>query len=346
MRARPLYIFALFVLACLPVGAEGPSVSRDLSPAAVDAVQRGLRWLAVAQNRDGSWLTDGETGRFPTAMTALGGLALLASGSTTYSGPYAIQVRRATEYLLRQADPQSGLIGGDEGGRPMFGHGYCLLFLAEVYGSESQSPLRARIEEVLRGGVRLSVSSQNELGGWFYQPDSDQDEGAVTITQMQGLRACANAGIPVPERAVLKARDYIRLGQNPDGGIAYRASIPGESRPGVTAAAVATLFASGIYEGDLVEGALAYARANVPLRAPAVAGGGHFYYSHLYLSQALYSVGDDAWRDYFRAIQEWLLEVQGPDGAWQGDYIGKTYGTAVALLILQLPENNLPLFQP
>ncbi len=186
-------------------------------------------------------------------MTSLAGLALLAEGNTCYSGPHAQSVRRAVEYLLQQADPESGLIGGYEGGRPMFGHGFAMLFLAQVYGTEGQEDLHRRIGAVLTRAIALTASSQSKLGGWYYTPDSPQDEGAVTVTQMQGLRACANAGLPVPAATVASAMDYIRKAANPDGGIAYRAGIPGESRPGITSAALAVMYAAGIYEGSLVD---------------------------------------------------------------------------------------------
>jgi len=255
-------------------------------------------------------LSDGSTGRYPVAMTALVGLALLANGSTPHSGPYAANVRRAVEYLLRQADPESGLIGGEPAGRPMFGHGFAMLFLAQVYGSEGQPALRRRIGEALSGAVGLTARSQSRLGGWFYTPDSTDDEGSVTITQMQGLRACANAGIAVPAETVERALAYIRSSANADGGISYRAAEPGRSRPGITCAAVATLYAGGAYEGALVESALRYARANVPLTAPSPAGGTHFFYSHLYLSQVMYFRGGQQWRDYFQGIRTWMLQCQ------------------------------------
>lgn len=44
------------------------------------AVDRGLQWLAARQNsRQGYW--SGNNGRYPTAMTALAGTALLCEGS-------------------------------------------------------------------------------------------------------------------------------------------------------------------------------------------------------------------------------------------------------------------------
>ena len=33
------------------------------------------------------------------------------------------------------------------------------------------------------------------------------------------------------------------------------------------------------------------------------------------------------------------------DGGWQGDQVGTTYGTAIALVVLQLPYDYVPIFQ-
>jgi hypothetical protein len=248
------------------------------------------------------------------------------------------------EYLLRRSDPETGLIGGGAG-RPMFGHGFAMLFLCQVYGSEGQTALRRRIRGALEAAVDLTARSQSALGGWYYTPGSPEDEGAVTVTQMQALRACANAGIPVPRQTVEAAMGYIRQSANPDGGIAYRAGVPGPSRPGITCAALATLYAAGLYEGPLVEGAYRYARAHVSQTAPRAGGGLHFFYSHLYLAQVVYFRGGAQWRDYFAELSAWLVQAQNADGSWDADVIGRTYGTAVALLVLQLPHNILPVLQ-
>jgi squalene cyclase len=347
VRLRRIAVCALLVFAGghaagrAGEGAEGVVLSPRLS----ESVEAGVAFLMGSQNPDGSWLTDGRTGRFPTAITALAGLALLANGNTTYSGPHAEAVHRAVEFLVGQADAATGLIGRADSARPMFGHGYAMLFLAEVYGSESEPALGARIGEALRGGVRLTAGSQGEAGGWYYDPGSDEDEGAVTVTQLQGLRACADAGIPVPAETVERALAYVRSSARADGGIAYRADGLGDSRPGITCAAVATMYAAGLYDDDMTARALAFAVANTPRAAPNPAGGAHFLYSHLYLSQVLYFQGGAAWRGYFDEVSEWLLEAQHEDGHWDGDYIGKAYGTAVALLVLQLPYNSLPVLQ-
>jgi len=325
--------------------AAGPSGPRDLPPDAERAIRAGVGFLIGTQAADGSWLSDGASGRYPVAITSLCGLALLSNGSTCAGGPHAAAVRAAVEYVLRNSDAETGLIGEQDPGRPMFGHGFAMLFLAEVYGSTGQGALERRVRDTLTGAIALTARSQSAVGGWYYTPDSTLDEGAVTVTQMQGLRACANAGLPVPAETVARALGYIRLSARPDGGIAYRAHESEDSRAGVTCAALAVLLAGGLYEDPLIDGALAYARRNVPSAGRTPAGGTHFFYSHMYLSQVMYFRGGPQWRDYFAGIRTWLVGAQAADGSWQGEYIGRAYGTAAALLILQLPYNHLPVLQ-
>jgi hypothetical protein len=39
-----------------------------------------------------------------------------------------------------------------------------------------------------------------------------------------------------------------------------------------------------------------------------------------------------------------LIARQGPDGPWTSAY-GSEYATAMGLIVLQMPENQLPIFQ-
>src|SRR5690606_2128368 len=91
---------------------DGPPPSAnppEVSPAVRAAIDRGLAYLAATQNQDGSWRTRGSTGSYPTAMTALAGLALVGGGSTPTRGPHARQVSAALTYLLKGAR-RDGLI--------------------------------------------------------------------------------------------------------------------------------------------------------------------------------------------------------------------------------------------
>ena len=105
------------------------------------------------------------------------------------------------------------------------------------------------------------------------------------------------------------------------------------------------MYAAGLYQDKLVADGLDYAKRTVSTRAPTLAGGAHFFYTHMYLSQVLYFRGGADWSDYFSGLRNWLVEAQREDGSWNGDNLGTAYGTCIAVLILQLPLNNMPVYQ-
>ncbi len=320
-----------------------PERPAEITPAIEESVERGLRYLADNQNPDGSWRSGGPAGAYPTAMTALAGLALLASGSTPTTGPYAPQVSRALTSILAAARADGLIARLEEESHCMHGHGFAMLFLAECYGMEEDPRRQAEIRVALQRGVELTARSQSVLGGWLYTPDSQGDEGSVTVTQVQALRAARNAGIAVPKKVIDEAMAYLDRSTNPDGGIRYQARGGGGSRPPLTAAAVVCWFNAGIYEDPRVTRALELVERTLSPREAT--GVGHYFYAHLYAAQAWFLHSDEEWVPYFRAMSRQLLQLQASNGAWQGDSVGPTYGTAIALLILQLPYKHLPIMQ-
>ena len=101
------------------------------------AVRDGLDYLARTQGGDGGWHDAGGQA-YPVAVSSLAGMAFLAGGNTPTRGHYAQQVKQVTEYLL-SCSTDNGLLTGpnQENGRPMHGHGFALMYLASVYGMES-----------------------------------------------------------------------------------------------------------------------------------------------------------------------------------------------------------------
>jgi hypothetical protein len=51
------------------------------------------------------------------------------------------------------------------------------------------------------------------------------------------------------------------------------------------------------------------------------------------------------WNRLTNGQRDELVKQQNADGSWQGDFAGHVYGTAIALLTLQLPYQYLPIFQ-
>jgi hypothetical protein len=332
-------------LAAPCAGAVEEVMPKHITPETLKAVRAGLEFLAKSQESDGSWTND-EGGRaYPVAMTALAGTAILANGNTPTRGRYAPQLEKATEFLLG-CSTNTGLITGptQENNMPMHGHGFALMYLACVYGSETKPALRQRTKEAIDKAVKLTSEGQSVDGGWTYTPGGG-DEGSVTVTQVQALRATHNAGLSVPRGTITQAVNYIERCSTPEGGICYSLSNRGGARIAISAAAVATLYNAGQYDAPVANRCLEYVWRHFKDNK-SWQHGGHDFYCQLYASQAFYMAGDKYWDNYFPAARDQLIAMQDKsDGSWQGDGIGKVYGTAIALIILQLPYKYLPVYQ-
>jgi Prenyltransferase and squalene oxidase repeat len=340
---------AVLIALALPAPALSAQGVPDILPHGVTketyvAIQSGLQYLARNQSQEGAWRNAGGHGSYPTAMTGLAGMALVASGSTPTRGKYWQEVRQSMGYLLKVADSQTGVITEmATENRNMYGHGFATLYLASVYGMEEDVVRQERLHGVLTRAVRLIERAQSPAGGWIYTPDSGGDEGSVTVTQVQALRACRMAGIVVDRRTIDRAVDYIKKCQNPDGGISYSLGSRGASRPAISAAGVAVLYNAGFYDDQpFVDKALKYVMRHIN---PTSDTTGHHFYTQLYFSQALYQRGGKDWDDYIAKMGSWLVRQQRKDGSWEGDGVGPVYGTAIALIILQLPYALAPIYQ-
>lgn len=341
---KPTAKRSLFVAIFFAAAWSG-AASAAVKEADVDRViGRGLEWLANHQSRLGHWTANNN--EYPTAMTALAGMALLGEGSTTVQGKYAPNIRRAVDYLVGRSR-QNGLIGASDDNRYTYGHGFSMLFLSQVLGEEEDVDRRERLVDVLTRAVQFTGQAQTKGGGWGYVSAKDGggfDEGSTTITQVQGLRGCRNAGIPVPKEILDKAIDYIKKCTGPDGGVRYNlAGAGGGGRPPITAAAIACLFNAGDYDDEFVPKILMYCRRNLS----DVSGNsfGHWHYAHYYYAQVLYREGGKEWETYRDKLFERIVAEAGADGGWNQGYIGTVYTTAMNLTILQLPKGALPIYQ-
>jgi len=335
-----LVVLLLAAAAARPVGAAA------LDERVEAAVTKGLDWLVRRQSRRGSWSAN--DGRYPTAMTALAGTAMLLEGSTTTQGRYADPIRQAVDYLVSRARV-NGLVGDPKSDdRYTYGHGFSMLFLSQVLGEEEDERRREELVRVLTKAVEFSGRAQTADGGWGYVSAKDGnnfDEGSTTITQVQGLRGCRNAGVPVPREIIDKAIAYIHKCTMPDGGVQY-SSKGGGGRPAISAAAIACLFNAGEYDDTHVPRMLGYAEKH--LGNIGNNGFGHWHYAHFYYAQVMYREGGRKWEAYRGQMEKRLLAEGQADGDllfWPQGYIGPVYTTATNLTILQLENGTLPIYQ-
>ena len=333
----------------VPTPAEQPHQSaankpaeNEITPELDSHVTSGLAALARTQKADGSF-GEPQLGR-TVAITSIACLALMADGNAPDRGPYGEQVKKGLEYVLQNCT-ESGLVAAPMANTPMYGHGFATLFLGEVYGMTGGdgSPLDTKVYEALKTAVRLIESTQNEEGGWRYNPFPFDADVSVTICQIMALRSARNAGLEVNKDVVDKAVEYVRSCQNPDGGFRYQ-SIMGASAWPRTAAGVASLYYAGIYEDRAIDGGLKYLRSYaMPGRENSQPA--HYFYGHYYAVQAMFLAGGAPWEEWWPRIRDELIKAQRPDGLWSESPNGDEYGSAMALIILQMPKRYLPIFQ-
>jgi hypothetical protein len=363
MRA-PLHLFIL-VLAFL----AGTSLARgeEIDPKYRDSINKGLTYLVKSQHSDGHWEASG--GAYPTTMTALAGMAFLMEGSTIRDGKYSEKIRKATDWFMERSQ-RTGLLGNPsnptESSRYMYGHGYGMLFLATVYGEEEDGDRRRKLERILTKAVEFAGNAQTNRGGWGYVSAADGngfDEGSVTITQMQGLRAARNAGIVVPKKIIDRAHDYLKKCTTPRGGVIYSLAhgqaFNGAERPTLTASAIACMFSAGEYNSEIGKKWLKYCQQTIPIDKSGRDSFGHWEYTHYYYAQSIYILGEKGydrlfpgdkgekltWSKYRSIIFDYILSRQSSDGSWNMSGIGPVYSTACCLTILQLDNGTLPIYQ-
>ena len=119
-----------------------------------------------------------------------------------------------------------------------------------------------------------------------------------------------------------------------------------------TAAGVVALYSAGVYKGEAVQKGLDYLMRNCrpgnmaqhPFRHDFRDIQLHYYYGHYYAAQAMWIRGGDDWLQWYPAIRDELVQKRSAQGCWT-DSIGNEYATSMALIILQMPNNYLPILQ-
>ncbi|MGA2031542.1 MAG: prenyltransferase/squalene oxidase repeat-containing protein [Thermoguttaceae bacterium] len=340
MSAAICGVLLLLLAATASAAEKNPekSAAEMVTPAAQRAIDKALAWLATQQNSDGTF----GSGAYRTNVGICGlcGMAFMSGGSTPGRGPYGVQVARTVDYLLANAQPSGYIIepAATTHG-PMYHHGFATLFLAECYGMSPRPELR----EKLAKAVKLIVNAQNKQGGWRYEPRPNEADISVTVCEVMALRAAHNAGIFVPNETVERAVDYVKRCQNADGGFSYMLNADMRSEFPRSAAALVALYSAGIYKGPEINKGLDYLMQFLPV-AGMTRNQTYYEYGHYYAVQAMWQAGGDRWQRWYPAIRDELITRQQADGSWPAVY-GADYATAMCTIVLEMPENQLPIFQ-
>lgn len=330
------------ILLCCSLVAVMPSPAQEAAGPLITAelragVERGLAFLAKHQNRDGSFGVSVRDRGSHLGVTAIAGMAFLAGGHLPGRRVHGDASRRCLQAILSAQHARSGLIVNERTiSRPMYSHAFATLYLAQVHGMAGDSDLGPP----LRRAVDAIVAAQGTQGGWRYTSPASSADLSVTACQVSALRAARNAGVGVPGVVIDRALAYVLRCRNPDGSFRYQDDW-GHASPHLTAAAITCLQQLGEARRPEVQAAFRWLAPYFPAGQRRLPG--HVLYGQFYMLQAAYQDGPERFRAWYPRFRDRFLKAQRKDGAFDAPAIGELYGSAMALLLLQLPYHFLPM---
>jgi len=259
----------------------------------------------------------------------------MSQGHLPGQGKFGPEVAKGVKNLLAGARDDGYLVG--PGGGNMYSHGMAALALSQVWGMTGDE----EVKKTLKKSIDLIVKTQNHEGGWRYEPQPTGADISVTIMMVMALRGAKDSGLNVPKETMEKALEYIKKCHDPrSGGYRYQ---PGGGPAGYarTAAGVCVQQLCGKYEEKEKEGALKYMDQVGDDRS-------HYWYGAYYAAHAMHQVGGKVWEEYYGRMKKNLLAIQNSNGSWKDSResgVGPAYQTAIAVLILSVPTDYLPIYQ-
>ena len=339
---------------------SGVAQQHGATPESEKAVQIALHWLANNQADDGRWdpnehgagrelIVQGRNrlnagSKADSGITGLALLAFLAGGHTHQNGPYAENMRRGLEYLLRIQAADGNLGGNGQAFEFMYCHAMAACALSEAYGM-THDP---RLEKPVRRAIGYTIAAQDSRGGgWRYRPGDPGDTSQLGW-QLMALKSAELAGIPMPPSTRSGIIRFLRsVSSGKQGGLAsYR---PGEapSRSMSAEALVCWQFLGLPREHPACNETGDFLLTELP--GSGMANDYYWYYATI----AMYQLQGDYWQRWNEALQTTLLGRQVKDGplagSWNtdtlwGGYGGRVYTTAIATLALEVYYRFLPLY--
>lgn len=349
-------------LPAAPVGAQADEEPPPIEPQQVRAaVDAGLKWLAQQQIQSGEEAGGWSAGSYPVAVTSLAGLAFLAHGHLPTDPEYG-HVVRAAMANVRQAQTSDGYLGAR--GRSMYIHAIATLFGLSYLGMAEDIQAEPELAQWVRRATNLTQQAQQvpkrsfEAGGWRYQPQAMDSDVSVTSWQLLSLHAARQCGYAIDPKAFPEGLRYVNSAwiEDEDGNVGFvyhpSVSVP-EPEAGVTGAALGVLRLLNQPRDPRETQALKYLDGFPPVWRGTKQNKGYFFFVSFYKSLGYFQQGDAAWREFRPRIQRVLLDHQAGDGHWpfpdnskdEVTRTGHAYSTAMALLILGIENQYLPMYQ-
>lgn len=321
--------------------------------ASESAVERGLKWLADHQDKDGHWSlnafhTGGQcNGRCSrqgmasdTAGTGFGLLPFLGAGYTHQSGKYKKTVKEGLDWLIDD-QTKEGTFQHCAGGT-LYAHGIASIALCEAYAMTKDPKLKRPAQR----SIDFIVKAQHDGGGWRYQPGMAGDT-SVTGWQVIALRSAQQGGLQFPKSVMTKVSKYLDSAQtDPKGGGYGYTPGGGGSDAMVAEGLLCRIYTSWNSKRPGLEAGVQYLTSHPPVR-----GGEHYYW--YYATQVVHHYGGKPWQEWNPVMRDLLIDSQSKDGHESGSWApgrghdgagGRIYATSLALLTLEVYYRHKRMF--
>jgi uncharacterized membrane protein len=339
------------------------------------AIRKGLDYLVTSQGDAGGW--DTMNYGSPVALASFGLRAFLdyqALGETQY----AESLQKSVQFLKdnchdpgiyqpgHEQDYWGGLIHNDkydpvEPSVRLYSHGAATLALIDYYWATKDEEVLMLIQNAVDLIFRAQHTeyrpaslggpvSQGEwhYGGWRYTPDHSSADMSLTGWQVLALVSAKEIGFNFPNSSLEAAKVFINNCFNADGAVSYT---PGGAKASdLTAIAVFCLLLMGenVTTNPNIQLGLDFLRDRAPFWE-VEPDPGHVYmpfYYWYYATQVWYQIGEEDWIWWNSSVTDMLIQWQNDDGSWdanqfEGDYLGKDFTTALAILILQISRRGV-----
>lgn len=340
-------------------------------PASQEEVRKALRnalnYLVTAQTEDG--FLSGEYGQ-NAGMVSLALMALV--GAECVEENYDPAVSKLKNFILSQYhspaqyQPETvdwmfygGMIGNQD---LMYSHAISTLALTEILVETGDYSLEPIIDNALQLILRTQNTSHkpellngpipessSTFGGWRYQPDTKDGDLSVSGWQILAVKACENAGFPVPEWSKQCAARFVRNCYNDKkGAFNYQ---PGKDGIGCgrTAIGALSLQICGFPDDPLIQPSIDFMFDNPPVWEVEQPGPGWPFYYWYYGTRVMMNRGGEELRIWKSWMCRLLVDNQSLDGSWdlsQEEHrrTSRCYTASLGALMLELCCGHIPIY--
>ena len=347
MHFRRGIVAALFVATL----SSQAGVQDPVSPKAKESVDKAVRWLLGAQNRDGSW-GDNPGSQGEVGNTCIATLALMSTGSSATRGVHWRPIRRALEWLqgrVRGYGASSAHLDSHTLIQRKLGQNIDLYLVTLLHSQVAGQGIdvfddQQMLSELQQATNRIA-SLQQSNGAW----ETSYEPMLTTITAWLALRQAADAGVAIQHASPQKVLRYLKEDCLERGTGIFREAKWGRKMRFVTqAGGLRVFYAMG--EGESADG-MAATKVVTSMRFDQDVGGrsgGEEFLGALFATQALHMSKDRrVFDNWYAKIVDSLVQCQNRDGSWFGHHCitGRVFCTACSIMTMLTPHKMLPMIE-